>query len=110
MSFPKGGNSGLGTNFQTMSPALTRASTTSTSYVTALSVRGSGLITSIVQAGSGAASMRVTVDGQIIYDGSFSAANPTSLNALFPFHQSFLVEHSAAPSQSANTTIAYLLN
>lgn len=106
-----------GTNFSNYTPVGTTANTSSASYAVALSVTGSGFVTGITQS-SGAApsgsSMRITVDGVVMFDGGFASASTTTgtvrgtLFALFPFRSSFLVEHSVN-SGTCGTNIFYLL-
>lgn len=112
--FPASNGSGGGTNFLAMAPRYVSGSTSSTTYITLVSVKGSGVLTSLFSYASttGSGKFRVTLDGVItISNGSSSTANPTILSPMFGFNQSMLIEHSQSNAGGAvDTRATYILN
>lgn len=116
--FPSANSGGGGTDFTKFRPGYTRANTSSTSPVTAVSVQGSGMITSIFQGSSTASassSLKLTIDGVVIFDDATFSSNGAAIgrsvatSPFYTFNQSFLLEHSVTTGATV-TTVTYLLN
>lgn len=112
--FPSANGNGGGTKFQSMTPKFTTGSTSSTTSVTLLSVKGSGILTTVFQSVSSAPSgrIKITIDGVVVISSfSTGTTNPYVICPMYGFSQSLLIEHwMTNGSGSADTRVTYLLD
>jgi len=112
--FPSGGY-----NFQAKTPNITtHAISGSTAWATVSTVSGSGLLTGIGQVVGGTAgtsALKITLDGNLIYDSSlgvdYSGNQTLGMSFAHKFNTSMLVEHKIDNSSgNLTTTVSYLTN
>jgi hypothetical protein len=109
--FPNGnGGSGGGTDLTKFRPGYVWATSASGTLTPILSVQGSGILVSISQVpvGSNTGSIRVTVDGNVVFSDSQFSTSSSSATFMYAFNQSLIVEHSG--STTSLTKVSYLVN
>jgi hypothetical protein len=115
--FP-GGAKGEGTDFSRYTPGYAGATVNANALTTLVNVSGRGIITGIDQQSglSTNGTLKLTIDGVVVINdttfsvGTSSVTRGGSLASLYPFKQSFLLEHSTSGAAAATTTkVSYLL-